>query len=73
MPDQTNGIYRGNVNPNFNANLTTSPGLAPAAQDFYDKTLLKNMAPRRVHVQFGHTVALPRGNGKTEKFRKWTP
>lgn len=73
MPDQTNGIYRGNVNPNFNANLTTSPGLAPAAQDFYDKTLLKNMAPRLVHVQFGQKVALPRGNGKTIKFRKWTP
>ena len=73
MPDQTNGIYRGNVNPNFNANLTTSPGLAPAAQDFYDKTLLKNMAPRLVHVQFGQKVALPRGNGKTVKFRKWTP
>ncbi len=29
MADQTNGIYRGNVNPNYNANLTTSPGLAP--------------------------------------------
>nr|DAW33473.1 MAG TPA: major capsid protein [Caudoviricetes sp.] len=73
MADQTNGIYRGNVNPNFNANLTTSPGLAPAAQEFYNKTLLENIAPRLVHTQFGQKVSLPRGNGKTVKFRKWTP
>ena len=73
MPDFVNGIWNGNVNPNYNANLTTSAGLAPAVQEYYNRHLLENIKPKLVHAQFGQQIAIGRNSGKTVSFRKWTP
>lgn len=73
MADIVNGTWRGNVNPNYNANLTTSPGLAPAVQEFYNRHLIEEMKPKLVHAQFGQQYTLPKRAGKTAMFRKWTP
>ncbi len=73
MPDYVNGIWRGNVNPNYNANLTTSPGLAPAIQEFYNRHLLEEISPKLIHAQFGQKITVGRNRGKTVNFRKWTP
>lgn len=58
---------------NLNPNLTTSPGLSPTMQEYYDKKLLKDMKPKLVHAQFGQKRPIPSGNGKTIQFRKYTP
>lgn len=73
MPDYTNGIWRNNVNPNYNAQLTTSPGLAPAMQEFYNKHLLENIKPKLIHAQFGQQIPIGRNRGKMVHFRRWTP
>ena len=73
MPDFVNGIWNGNVNPNYNANLTTSAGLAPSVQEYYNRHLLENIKPKLVHAQFGQQIAIGRNSGKTVSFRKWTP
>lgn len=73
MPDYVNGIWRNNVNPNYNANLTTSPGLEPATQEFYNRHLLEEIKPKLIHAQFGQQISIGRNRGKTVHFRKWTP
>lgn len=73
MPDYVNGIWRNNVNPNYNAQLTTSPGLAPAAEEYYNRHLLENIKPKLIHAQFGQQISVPRNRGKQVHFRRWTP
>lgn len=58
----------------YNANLTTSGGIAAtAAKQFYDRRLLENMKPLLVHNQFAQKRPMPAHNGKTVEFRRWTP
>ena len=54
-------------------NTTASTGLSPAMQTFYDRKLIKDMKPRLVHARFGQKRPIPRGGGRTVKFRKFTP
>ena len=54
-------------------NTTVSQGLAPSMQSYYDRKMLMDMKPKLVHYQYGQKRPLPRGNGKTAYFRKWTP
>lgn len=58
---------------NLNTNLTTTEGLSPTIQTYYDRKMLLNMKPKLVHVQFGQKRPVPRHRGKTVNFRKWTP
>ncbi len=55
----------------INPNLTT--GITPSMQTYYDKKLLINAKPNLVHQTFGQQVTLPKKQGKTINFRKWTP
>lgn len=71
MPENT--MWRGPVNPNYNPNLTSSAGLAPATQEFYNKHLLEEMKPKLIHTQFGQTFSIGKHTGKNVHFRKWTP
>ena len=57
----------------LNPNMTTSAGLSPTMQTYYDKKLLRNMKPNLVHYQFGQKRPMPRRNGKMVQFRKYTP
>lgn len=68
----------------LNTNLTTSNtapttsdprgnNLSPTMQSYYDRKLLETMKPKLVHCQFGQKRPIPRNNGKTIQFRKWTP
>lgn len=54
-------------------NTTTSPGLLPGMQTFYDRTLLRVMKPLLIHDQFSVKKKLPKNSGKTISFRRWTP
>ncbi|MGI5878737.1 MAG: N4-gp56 family major capsid protein [Christensenellales bacterium] len=57
----------------LNTHLTTTEGLAPEVQTYYDRKMLKDMKPKLVHYQYGQKRPIPRGGGKTINFRKWTP
>lgn len=73
MPDYNNGIWRNNVNPNYNAQLTTSPGLAPQYEEYFNRRLMDNIKPKLIHAQFGQQISLGRNRGKMVHFRRWTP
>lgn len=53
---------------------TTGVGndLSPEMKTFYDKQLLEEAQPQLVHDQFGQVRNIPRGNGKTIEFRKFS-
>ena len=55
----------------MNPMLTTD--ITPSMQTYYDKKLLLNAKPNLVHQKFGQQVVLPKNQGKTIQFRKWTP
>ena len=55
----------------INTMLTTD--ITPSMQTYYDKKLLINAKPNLVHQKFGQQVILPKNQGKTIQFRKWTP
>lgn len=58
---------------NTDTNMTTSSGLTPGMQTFYNRELLKNFEPRLVHIQFGDEHRMPPNSGKIMNFRKLTP
>lgn len=41
------------ANTNTNTNMTTSSGLTPGMQTYYNRTLLETFEPNLVHLQFG--------------------
>lgn len=47
--------------------------LTEEAQTFYDRTLLKRMLPELVFAKFGQKKAIPKHNGKSVNFRRFTP
>lgn len=51
-------------------NTTTSEGLTVEMKQFYDNQLLQNIRPATVFNQFGKTVPLPSGKGKTVELRR---
>ena len=54
-------------------NKTSTDALSVTMQEYYDRKLIHDMAPKLVHYQFGQKRPLPKNNGKTIRFRKWTP
>ena len=56
-----------------NLNYTYSPGVAPAVVQYYERTLLENMAPEMVHARDAQKRSLPMNNGKRVQFRRFTP
>lgn len=56
-----------------NINLTTSTGVAPSLIQFYERTLLENLAPEMVYSRDAQKRTLPPHNGKRVQFRKPTP
>lgn len=57
----------------LNTNLTTSGGLSPSVKTYYDKRLIDNMKPKLVHYEYAQKRPMPKNDGKTVSFRKWTP
>jgi len=51
-------------------NTTTSEGLTDEMKAFYNTQLLENVRPNTVFNQFGKTLVLPAGNGKTVEVRR---
>lgn len=58
---------------NTDTNFTTSTGLTPGMQTYYNRQLLKTFEPRLVHAQFGEDYRLPPNNGLVMNMRKLTP
>ena len=56
-----------------NLNKTYSPGVAPSVVEYYERSLLENMKPEMVHNRDAQKRTLPEHNGKTVKFRRFTP
>lgn len=58
---------------NTDTNMTTSAGLAPGMQDYYDRKMLEVIEPELVHLQFGKERYLPPNSGTTINIRKPVP
>lgn len=58
---------------NTDTNMTTSTGLTPGMQTYYNRELLRSFEPRLVHLQFGDEHRMPANSGKTMNMRKLTP
>lgn len=56
-----------------NLNKTYSPGVVPSVVEYYERSLLENMKPEMVHNRDAQKRTLPEHNGKTVKFRRFTP
>lgn len=54
-------------------NKTTTTSLSETMQKYYDRKLIKDMRPKLVHQQYGQKRPVPRNNGKTVNFRKFSP
>lgn len=53
-------------------NTTASTGLSATMQTYYDRKMIRDMAPRLLHYQYGQKCVLRRNEGNTVNFRKWT-
>lgn len=58
---------------NENANFTTSAGISPAMQTYYNRTLLQHFEPELVHLQFAEMYPMPKNNGMVMNMRKLLP
>ena len=58
---------------NVNTNMTTSAGIAPSLQTYYNRTLLQSFEPELVHLQFGEVYPMPQNNGMVMNMRKIIP
>lgn len=57
---------------NATTSATTGNNLSPEMKTFYDKNLIRLAEPYLVHDRFGQEKPIPRGNGKTIEFRKFS-
>lgn len=61
----------------YNVQTTTTKGagndLSPQMKEFYDRHLLRFASPKLVHAEFGQKKPIPKNNGKTIEFRKFSP
>ena len=60
------------LNVNWTGQTGTNQDLSPEMKTFYDRALLKCAEPNLVHDQFGQKRPIPKGNGKTIEFRKFS-
>lgn len=61
------------LNVNWTGQTAATGGdLSPEMKTFYDRALLKCAEPNLVHDQFGQKKPIPKGNGKTIEFRKFS-
>lgn len=58
---------------NADTNFTTSAGLTPGMQTYYNRKLLETFEPRLVHLQFGDEKIMPENSGRIMNLRKWVP
>ena len=58
---------------NTNTNMTSSTGLTPGMQTYYNRELLRTFEPELVHVQFGDEHLLPANSGLVMNMRKIIP
>ena len=58
---------------NTDTNMTTTSGLTPSLITFYNRTLLKTMEPKLVHLQFADVYPMPMNNGLVMNMRKLLP
>ena len=58
---------------NTDSNFTTSAGISPAMQTYYNRTLLQTFEPALVHLQFAEVYPMPANNGLTQSLRKLIP
>ena len=56
-----------------NTNMTTSPGLSPGMQTYYNRELLRTFEPELIHLQFGDEHRMPENNGLIMNMRKLIP
>lgn len=57
---------------NATTSHTTGNDLSPEMKTFYDKNLIRLAEPYLVHDRFGQEKPIPRGNGKTIEFRRFS-
>ncbi len=58
---------------NPNTQTTTSEGLSKGMHTYYEDRLIDNAEPYLVHDQFGDKYPVPKHEGKTIEFRKYSP
>ena len=58
---------------NTNTNMTTSTGLTPGMQTYYNRELLRTFEPELVHLQFGDEHRMPMNSGLVMNMRKIIP
>lgn len=68
--DDGNNSY---TNRTTDTTATTGNDLSPEMRIYYDEELIMNAEPYLVHDRFSQKKPIPRGNGKTIKFRKYDP
>lgn len=57
----------------FATQTTQSGGLSAEMKTFYEDTLIDIAEPKLVHDQFADRYPIPKNNGKTIEFRKYSP
>ena len=57
---------------NATTSSTLGNDLSPEMKTFYDKNLIRLAEPYLVHDRFGQEKPIPRGNGKTIEFRRFS-
>jgi len=60
-------------NTDVNTNKTTSAGLTPGMQTYYNRELLRTFEPELVHLQFGDEHRMPLNSGLVMNMRKIIP
>ena len=58
---------------NTDTNMTTSAGLTPGMQTYYNRELLRTFEPELVHLQFGDEHRMPENSGLVMSMRKIIP
>lgn len=58
---------------NTDTNMTTSTGLTPGMQQYYNRQLLRTFEPNLPHLQFADMYPMPLNNGLIQNFRKLIP
>lgn len=62
-----------NAYTDTNTNMTTSAGLTPGMQTYYNRLLLQTFEPHLVHLQFGEEYKMPPNSGLIMNMRKMVP
>ena len=58
---------------NSDTNMTSSAGLTPGMQTYYNRELLRTFEPELVHLQFGDEHRMPENSGDKMNMRKIIP